>query len=121
MYNGPPSWYNNISKKELSMGTVHSEVIMSLPLFDANAKCPKCRSGEVKALYRRNREYCDRHSACMGMGHAGKYDPFPHIERTCQRCYYSWPERGMDTEPEPPTTAQIVEDLQKKIEKTRYE
>ncbi len=59
------------------------------PLFNEAAICPKCRGQRVRASW------------CPKDSHSRSVDLFARregdwIERTCERCHYTWPEEPLD-------------------------
>lgn len=61
--------------------------------YDPNGRCPKCGHDDVHTRYRLNghgwgcRDHSPRQPACC---------TFEHLDRTCRRCGFSWPETCAD-------------------------
>jgi predicted nucleic-acid-binding Zn-ribbon protein len=55
-------------------------------LFDCNSKCPKCGHNKVSVHYHK---WGSHGSSCADIEQE-------HLDRTCERCHYSWPELTID-------------------------
>lgn len=67
---------------------IREDEIRNLELYDEQAKCPKCRYGDVKTKYH------------TGLPEGGIYaEPdIEYMERECQRCEYRWFQKPLDSE-----------------------
>lgn len=70
---------------------------MTLPPYNPDAKCPKCGGGEVDAMWcpADATSNVSRRDA-PDKDHLNVYAE--HMDRTCTRCGYAWPEAPMDQE-----------------------
>jgi ribosomal protein S27AE len=62
--------------------------------YDAERCCPKCGHDVVSTYYSSGRWSC-------GYGDRFMHPDTEHLDRTCQRCHYRWPERCPESAPNP--------------------
>lgn len=64
----------------------------TLPPFNAGATCPKCGHDQVRVAY--VSEHRSWSSPSCGLTHEAKY--VEHLDRSCQRCHYTWAEAVLE-------------------------
>lgn len=73
---------------------------MFMGIYDPEATCPKCQHDKISALHKSDTHKCRVGSPCKNRENWPEEIDcchFEHIDRTCRRCKYTWPELPVDT------------------------